>query len=53
MEEARLGVAYHVDTRIDDRNTMRIYAAAFRELGIDVESLEPAEAAERNVMIDT
>jgi serine/threonine protein kinase/tetratricopeptide (TPR) repeat protein len=47
LEEAHLAAGYHVNTRYDDRKTMRAYAAAFREFDIDVESLEPAEAADR------
>src|SRR5260221_5424144 len=48
LEEARLtGNSVNRDAPFDLKTTAREYAEAFRDYGIDVESLEPSEAAER------
>jgi RNA polymerase sigma factor (sigma-70 family) len=45
LEEARLQKAQVKDSHFDVTGADRVYAAAFRAYGIDVEKLEPAEAA--------
>jgi tetratricopeptide (TPR) repeat protein len=47
LEEARLVRSSVKDGRFDFEGEVRAYAAAFREYGIDVEALDPCEAAQR------
>jgi tetratricopeptide (TPR) repeat protein len=47
LEDIHLAQAELKDGALDRETPARLYAAAFRDYGIDVEALEPAEALER------